>query len=641
MEHKTRKPGSIVLRQCLTGESLLVVLSALMVVIWILASGGDYLLVTGPLLFLLTLLTVTLMLRQFARNRDSSTICQAAIRNMATAFVRIDPESGEILDLNPAFLTLTGYSRGQCIGRQAQALIMRPDVSDERFLSLLSRVSRRGKGSLRLTLLAAGDQAIPLQAELTVAVDAWERQEICVFLRDQSEERRLEREVLARIRDQKVLLDSLPLGVSILQNRRLVQVNQRFLDLFGREEAEVIGKTTEVLFADRTAWDRFAEDVYCSIHKPGQSVTVEVEMIRKDGTPIWVRETGALLDSSEDGEKRFIWLAEDITEARKAVEMNRLAAEVFANSSEAIMVCSAENRIETVNPAFTRITGYRRDEVIGQKPQILASGRQDNEFYEDMWRALNDTGYWRGEIWNRRRNGEAYAEWLSIAALRDDMGNLNRYIAIFSDITTKKQEEEKVRYQASYDNLTALPNRNLFYDRLEHVLSVTDRKRCMCALLYIDLDGFKEVNDTLGHAEGDTLLKEGARRLRNSVRNSDTVARLGGDEFTIILSEIHSERDVEAVASSVLRSFREPFTLAGNQARISMSVGIAMYPVDARDKDDLIKFSDIAMYAAKRSGKNTIRRFHSDMLGHGAGRPIPISTGEKARRLAHKHKKAV
>lgn len=294
-------------------------------------------------------------------------------------------------------------------------------------------------------------------------------------------------------------------------------------------------------------------------------------------------------------------------EIRKYVDDLQLAASIFESASEAVLVTDPQNHIITVNPAFTAMTGYSLSEVAGKNPNILCSGKQSPAFYQRMWQSLADMGHWSGELWNKRKNGELFAEWLSINVLFNEDGSKRMYVAIFSDVTEKKQADEIIWRQANYDMLTQLPNRRLFCDRLEHEIRGAHRAGCLLALLFIDLDLFKEVNDSLGHEAGDALLVKVAQRLMASVRESDTVARMGGDEFTAILPQIDSLEDVERVAALIVKALSEPFEVNGAIVNISASVGGAIYPRDAKNTTELLSQADSAMYVAKEQGRGCYR----------------------------------
>lgn len=299
-------------------------------------------------------------------------------------------------------------------------------------------------------------------------------------------------------------------------------------------------------------------------------------------------------------------LQREIEERRQHEEALRIADTVFEHATEAIIVTDADNRIVRVNPAFTAITGYPADEVIGRNPSLLKSGRHDSAFYQQMWSALETRKHWEGEIWNRYRNGEIHVEWLSIVKLDGGPGEVH-YIGIFRDITQRKADEELLRFKAYHDPLTDLPNRELFMDRLHTAISHARRYQRNFALLLIDLDRFKEVNDTLGHSAGDQLLVEAARRLVSCVRETDTVSRLGGDEFAIVLSETDSVEEAEQIAQRAVVLLAEPYYLDAGTVRISGSAGIALYPRDGRESDQLLRNADLALYAAKEGGRNQYR----------------------------------
>lgn len=303
----------------------------------------------------------------------------------------------------------------------------------------------------------------------------------------------------------------------------------------------------------------------------------------------------------------------DITERREAEEQLRIAAAVFETSSEGIVVTDHNNRIIAVNPGFTQITGYSLDEVVGQTPNVLSSGRHDAEYYRKMWASLQENDSWEGEIWNRNKHGAIYPEWLSLSVVRNERHEVIEHIAVFSDITRRKRDEEKIRWQANYDPVTGLPNRTLFQERLSASISSSHREGWSTALLFIDLDNFKVVNDTRGHAVGDWLLQEVAGRLAACIREADTVARLGGDEFTVILQDVGGADDAAKLAQKIVSNIAEPFYAEGGDIFIGGSVGITLYPNDAKDAETLIRNADLAMYRAKEAGRNGYRFFTQSM----------------------------
>ncbi len=292
-----------------------------------------------------------------------------------------------------------------------------------------------------------------------------------------------------------------------------------------------------------------------------------------------------------------------------ANERLQLFVKMFDNSGEAIVITDAQRRIIAVNPAFYKITEYNEEEVIGNDPRLLSSGRQDAKFYQAMWRSIDETGMWQGEIWNRRRSGEVYPEWLSISTVKNPQNEIINYIAVFSDITRRKEAEARIEHLAHYDSLTHLPNRALFSDMLKHALLAGIRNHKKTALLFLDLDKFKSVNDTMGHLAGDMLLQSVAARLKSCVRESDTICRQGGDEFMILLAEVGGAADAETVARKIISAMAEPHRIGDKELVITFSIGISISPDDATDDEMLIKHADDAMYIAKERGRNNYKFF--------------------------------
>ncbi len=300
----------------------------------------------------------------------------------------------------------------------------------------------------------------------------------------------------------------------------------------------------------------------------------------------------------------FSTIARDITSLKTAEKALAMFAKVFESTQEGMMITDAKNDIQNVNPAFTAITGYSKEEILGKNPRFLQSGQHDISFYQKLWQTIDTVGQWQGEIWNRRKNGELYAEWLTISTIKDDKGKLTNHVAIFSDITNVKMVEKHLVHLAHHDMLTGLPNRLLFNDRLDQALIKSHRDKSIVAVIFIDLDRFKPINDTFGHRIGDLLLQAVAERLRGCVREEDTVARLGGDEFTIILEEIFNSQDAAKIAQKILTTISSPFVIEGHKLNIGASIGISVFPLDGQDSETLVKHADKAMYKIKQGGRN-------------------------------------
>ena len=327
---------------------------------------------------------------------------------------------------------------------------------------------------------------------------------------------------------------------------------------------------------------------------------------------LWLRGPGAgpahliaavrLLPILKDGAVEAIhWMVRDLTRAREAEFDSQISSMVFRSAIEGIMITDLEGDILAVNPAFSKITGYAPHEVIGRSPSILKSGVQDAGFYQRFWTDLKEKGQWQGEVFNRKKSGEIYPEWLTVTAARDSEGRILSYIAVFSDMSRLQEAEKRLSYIAYHDTLTGLPNRLLLLDRVRQAIAQARRGAFPLSVLFIDLDGFKKVNDTFGHDAGDHVLQETSRRLQRIVRESDTVGRLGGDEFVIIANGLGSGEDTERLAGKLVASLTQPIQVAGHELSVGCSIGIARYE-EGMDPEALLRQADTAMYRAKQAG---------------------------------------
>jgi two-component system CheB/CheR fusion protein len=386
-------------------------------------------------------------------------------------------------------------------------------------------------------------------------------------------------------------------------------VNHQFERTFKLSATDVIGKTDAQVFSARIADDFRAKEL--EVARRQKPIEEEDHIQQADGDLYLLSIRFPLI--GPDGVIHGICTqSNDITARKHAEHQLRLAARVFDRSSEGIMVTDPKQNILTVNEAFTTVTGYTSLEVLGKTPAILNSGKHDADFYQEMWDSLSNRGWWQGEVWNRRKNGDIYPEWLTINAVHDGEGRVINYIGIFSDITVVKDSQRRVEFLATHDELTGLPNRSLFLDRLRQAIARTQRQEQTFAVMFIDLDNFKFVNDSLGHAAGDELLKETTRRLRNCVRASDTVARFGGDEF-VLMVEGASISEAEMTARRIATDLGVTMKIGGHNLTTSASVGICMFPDDGIDPETLLKNADSAMYQAKENGKRTHQFFTADL----------------------------
>lgn len=386
--------------------------------------------------------------------------------------------------------------------------------------------------------------------------------------------------------------------------------NPRFCEFFGVDGEGVKGKNDFSLLPRSLATDLWASDLEAL--REGKSVSREHRVTIGNVTSFFEAVHLPLFD----GEGNLTSLSTemlDVTFRHHAEEQLRLAAKVFDRAGEGIIVTDGEGRISTVNPVFSKITGYALEEAIGKTPgQLLKSGRQSVDFYREMWRHLGETGSWRGEIWNRRKNGEIYPEWLTINRVDGEDGKPTHYIGIFSDITDIKNAHVRADFLSTHDTLTVLPNRALLQDRLRLAIAGSRREKTQVALAFIDLDNFKVVNDSLGHETGDALLRSVAERLSAAVRESDTLARIGGDEFVVVMEKAEAD-EVEKVALRILDELGRSFEVGGRKLFVTGSIGIAFYPQDAEDSATLLQSADTAMYRAKESGRNRYEFFRPEM----------------------------
>lgn len=532
----------------------------------------------------------------------------------------IDPQSGEIVDANQAAVNYYGYRRDELVRMKISDInTLTPDeiakemrkAKEERRNHFLFK-HRHATGEVRDVEVHSGPILVGGKHLLySIVHDVTARMESEQALRE-SEER------------YHTIIDTTGEGYWLveLNTLKIIEVNEALCRMLGYSREEIIGRQPFEL-ADEENSRIFAYQA--SKIRQTRQRSYEVVLQHKDGHDVIVQINATNMPHGEEEPNQAFAFITDITERKRAEEELRIAATFFETTSEAITVTDTHNRIIAINPAFTAITGYTEEEALGRDPSFLGSGRNNRAFYRNMWHTLERLGRWQGEIWNRRKNGEIYPEWLSIVAIRDDKGVVKQYMAVFSDITKRKQDEEKIWRQANYDGLTGLPNRNLFKDRLDQAMHAAHREGSRLALMFIDLDRFKWVNDTLGHASGDLLLQEAARRLQGHVRETDTVARLGGDEFTVLLNDIKGTVDVDRIAENLLGCLAEAFNLGGKEAFVTGSIGITLYPGDATDMEQLLGNADAAMYTAKEAGRNVFRYFTREM-NEAAQRRLQLET---------------
>ncbi|MCX8085956.1 MAG: EAL domain-containing protein [Rhodocyclaceae bacterium] len=406
-------------------------------------------------------------------------------------------------------------------------------------------------------------------------------------------------------------IEQSPVSIVITDTEgRIEYVNPRFCEITGYSAEEAIGQNPRIIQSGRTPLATY--QAMWGALKSGRGWSGEIENRRKNGEFYW--EYARLMPITGPGGQitHYLGVKEDIT-YRKAVEAKlKLAASVFANTHDGIMITDAAGTIIEVNDAFTELTGFSREEAIGATPALLKSGYHDAGFYAALYEALEKEGHWRGEMHNRRKDGRQMVALMSISRVNDEAGRPAHYVSVFSDITPLKEHERHLETLAHYDPLTHLPNRALLGDRLRQALAAAQRSGELLAICYLDLDGFKPVNDTLGHAAGDELLREIARRLEASIRGGDTVARLGGDEFVLLLGKLAGLAELEIALTRILSAIHQPIAIGDQEVSVSGSLGVTLYPLDDSDADTLLRHADQAMYRAKEAGRNRYHLFDID-----------------------------
>jgi len=413
-------------------------------------------------------------------------------------------------------------------------------------------------------------------------------------------------------------------GLIWLKDRegKYLTVSQKFANAFGMSSPEMLVGKTDLDFSPKELAEQYRADD-AKVMSSGKSISLE-EVVNVKENQIW-HETFKTPAFNAQGEViGTTGMARDITTRRKAEQQLREAAAVMQNTHEGVMITDASSALLAVNPAFTRMTGYTATEVLGKNPRLLNSGRQDKTFYQALWKDLLEHGFWQGELWNRRKNGEIYPQLLTISTIYDDNGRPIRYLGVFADITQIKENQAKLEFMAHHDPLTKLPNRALAESRLEQELEQAHRHDQQLSVLFIDLDRFKQVNDSFGHLVGDELLCAVANRLSERLREGDTLGRLGGDEFILIAAPLQEKQDAAIIARDFINALSEPFHLSnGAEVFIGGSIGISLFPDDGATVADLTKNADAAMYLAKENGRNQFS-FYTSALNADARKKLEL-----------------
>lgn len=533
--------------------------------------------------------------RKQAENRlkETKEQLESFIKHAADAIAMFDLE-GHVLQINEAFEKIFGWTEKEVIGHKL------PSIPQNRLQEMeeIYEEVKCGRQIIGLETVRQHKDGRRIDVSVTYSPVRDAKGNVVAvsgIARDISERKRREKEEKRLL----AILEKTTDFVSIADSHgRVVYYNRAARNILGIGEEEDLSRITIPDTHPKWANRLIRNEGLPTAAREGVW-SGETAFLSRDGREIPVHQI-ILAHQSEDGHVEYYsTVARDLTEMKRSQEKERLAAKVFESVTEGILVTDANGTIVSVNPAFTEITGYSEEEAVGQKPSLLRSGWHNADFYKEMWTSILEKGQWKGEIWDRRKNDEIYLEEITIRAVKDEQGMTTHYVGVFKDITLRKQMEKHIEYQAYHDALTGLPNRTFFFDRLAERIAHAQQHQQMLAVLFLDLDRFKFINDTLGHSMGDFLLQKVAERLRRCVRETDMISRFGGDEFVLLLSDLSSREDAVQVAETIFEALTQPFVLNGQEYSISTSMGISLYPADGKDGETLIRNADTAMYRAK------------------------------------------
>jgi diguanylate cyclase (GGDEF)-like protein/PAS domain S-box-containing protein len=570
--------------------------------------------VLAPTLLVIALLATAFYRRQMeaaAQRREAERLLRinATVFDASSESIIITDAEANIISVNAAFTKITGYSEAEALGRNPRLLAS--NLHEKSFYaSLWAELVATGRWHGQVVNRRKDGTLFDAELSINISRDGRGRlQHYVGVIADITERKRNESRVLELNRDFVSFLENTSDFVYFKdRNSRFRFASQTLAAITGHAHwRDMLGKHDLDVFPPETA--RIYQDEELPIFRDGKPLVNKVDpYFDASGNKGWVSTSKWPLFDAQDQVEGLFGISRDITVQKLNEEKLELAASVFHNSREGITITRTDGTIIDVNEAFTNITGYSREEVIGKNPRILSSGRHGKTHYAAMWQSLVQNGHWYGEIWNRRKDGEVYAEMLTISTVRDAQGSPLHYVALFSDITNAKAHEQQLEHIAHYDALTNLPNRVLLADRLKQAMLQVQRRAQRLAVVFLDLDGFKAVNDAHGHEAGDQLLMALANRMKTALREGDTLARIGGDEFVVVLVDLVDSTESMPMLNRLLLAASEPVQLDAVTLQVSASLGVTLFPQEEEmDADQLQRQADQAMYQAKISGKN---RYH-------------------------------
>jgi diguanylate cyclase (GGDEF)-like protein/PAS domain S-box-containing protein len=555
-------------------------------------------------------------LRRAQQELEWKTALLATQQEASLDAILLVDEAGRIRSFNQRFVELWGIPQ-EAVEAGDDEPVLRSVVGQvkdpEGFLREVERLYRQPDEKSHHELEMVDGRTIERYSSPVIGPDRSFKGRIW-FFRDVTDRKRSEsrlRESEARFRQMAETVGEV-FWLSSDHASTMLYVSPAFEPIWGRRCDELYANPSLWLQAVDPAHVRLVTAALQSLAE-GIPYDIEYRITRPDGTERWIHDRGYPMRDEAGRVVLTSGVASDVTKRKQDENAMRLSALAFESIADGVMVTDADQRIVSVNHAFTAITGYEQAEVVGHSPRFLQSGRHDASFYAAMWRKIRTVGHWRGEVWDRRRSGEVYPELLSISAVRDAAGAITHYVGVSTEISSLKEYEARLQHQAHHDMLTGLPNRVLFQVRFDEALARAKRHQQTLAVVLLDLDHFKTINDSLGHAAGDQLLEAVAARLGARVRETDTVARLGGDEFALLLDDTKSPQAAAVVGRALIDALAAPFQLAGHQLYVTASLGVACYPQDGSDQESLLKNADTAMYRAKAEGRNNCQFFSQEM----------------------------
>jgi diguanylate cyclase (GGDEF)-like protein/PAS domain S-box-containing protein len=521
--------------------------------------------------------------------------------------IKTDP-AGNCLFVSPSCCKLLGQDEQTLLGGTVWSLINQQKENDQAHYAMMALETMPHNSDFEHRLFVQ-NQWYWFNWVTSAILDQNDEITAVIWVgRDITKRKQLELAIKENFEVYQAAINTTALGFWVLNTEgQFLEVNDAYSLYSGYSRQELLTMSIADVEANETATEIVAHRINLMNNGYERFRTMHR---RKNGS-FWPVEIVTSFSPIQGG--RFFVFLEDLTDTIANEHQLELAAQILSRMSQAVVVTDATYRIISANPATEQMTGFTHQELLGNSPGVFDAGRHPPEFYRDFWKSLEENGQWEGETWDRHKSGRAYPVWLMVNAITDQQGDIDQYIWIFSDITERKKAEELIWKQANYDPLTGLANRALFQNRLQEELNHRARVDDALAVVYLDLDGFKDINDSFGHPVGDDLLIEVAHRLAERVRKHDTIARLGGDEFSILVTDLKQPEQIGSLARSILETLRTPIILKNQEVRIGASIGIALYPNDGETMADLIKHADVAMYQAKASGKNQFRFFQYDM----------------------------